>query len=102
PAHVLYPAIDDQPAGFSTRWLQGVLRDRMGFDGMIFSDDLEMAGAHGAGDIVARADLATRAGCDMVLACSDFAAMDMLLDRWQPSPPPAPAERASGRSGSGS
>jgi beta-N-acetylhexosaminidase len=89
PAHIVYPAVDDQPAGYSSRWLQDVLRGQIGFDGVIFSDDLEMAGAQGAGDIVARADLAVNAGCDMVLVCNDFAAMDTLLQQWTPGPPPS-------------
>ncbi|HEY4139130.1 MAG TPA: beta-N-acetylhexosaminidase [Casimicrobiaceae bacterium] len=93
PAHVLYPRVDTQPAGFSAVWLQDVLRSRLGFGGLIFSDDLEMAGARGAGDIVARADAAVAAGCDMVLACNDFAAMDDLLARWKPSVSPQLAAR---------
>lgn len=102
PAHVVYSAVDAKPAGFSEIWLKRILRRQLGFNGMIFSDDLSMAGAHVAGDVVERAYAALRAGCDMVLVCNDVPAADQLLgalDYTMPAMSLARLARIHGRGG---
>ncbi|MDR3298692.1 MAG: beta-N-acetylhexosaminidase [Candidatus Accumulibacter sp.] len=83
PAHVIYPRVDSIPAGFSPRWL-GKLRGELGFDGVIFSDDLSMQGASVAGGIVDRTAAAWNAGCDMLLVCNAPDQVDQALENWQP------------------
>ncbi len=80
PAHIVYPEIDSQAAGFSALWLQKILRGELGFDGVIFSDDLSMEGAASVGDFSARARLALDAGCDMVLVCNNPGAASEVLE----------------------
>ncbi len=103
PAHVVYPKVDERPAGFSPRWLKEILRQQLGFTGAVFSDDLSMAGARRIGGVevsyVEAATAALTAGCDLVLLCNQSldggAAVDQLLDglleaqqqgRWQADP----------------
>jgi beta-N-acetylhexosaminidase len=103
PAHVVYPKVDGNPAGFSPRWLREILRLDLGFNGAVFSDDLSMAGARTVAGVDVTypeaATLALNAGCDLVLLCNQSAdggaAVDELLaglagaqadGHWQPDP----------------
>ena len=68
-AHVIYPAVDSHPAGYSKRWIEQILRGELGFAGAVISDDISMAAAGAAGSVGARVQAHLDAGCDLVLAC---------------------------------
>jgi beta-N-acetylhexosaminidase len=87
-AHVQFPAVDERPASLSKRWIGGVLRGELRFQGAVFTDDLSMGGAAACGDIVDRAELALAAGCDVLPVCNDRAAVVSLLDDLETEPQP--------------
>jgi len=80
-AHVIYQHIDKKPASFSQYWLTRVLREQLRFEGVIFSDDLTMKGAHVVGDIKDRIDIALEAGSDMILLCNSPQDIPTALDQ---------------------
>lgn len=86
-AHVSYPCLDERPAGYSAAWLRELLRRRVGFRGVIFSDDLGMHAAKSLGNLAERTRAALEAGCDAVLVCrpEDVSA---LMDQWNDAPVP--------------
>ena len=86
PAHVIFPQADAEPAGYSSFWLQDVLRRQLGFEGLIFSDDLSMEGASIAGGIPERARAALKAGCDQVLLCQNPKEQEVLLESLASTP----------------
>lgn len=92
PAHVVYSQVDSRPAGFSPVWNR-ILRNEIGFNGVIFSDDLSMQGASIAGDIVGRAGAAWAAGCDMLLVCNAPDGVMEVLKNWKPAFDPLRSDR---------
>lgn len=96
PAHILFPEVDDLPVGFSSKWLKQILRAELGFDGVIFSDDLTMKATEEYGDYAQRAALALNAGCDMILVCNCPEGAEAVLDQW-PHQDAQEAHRSKGR-----
>lgn len=95
PAHIVYKNIDPNPAGFSPFWIQQILRKELGFNGVVFSDDLSMEGAASAGSFPERAKLAQQAGCDMLLVCNNPSAAEQVLDSLPISNDPLREQRLS-------
>lgn len=79
-AHVIYDQIDEVAAGYSRRWIEEILRGRLGFEGVVFSDDLSMSGAESVGGYAQRAEAALNAGCDVLLVCNNHEGADEVLD----------------------
>ena len=102
PAHVVFECLDVRPAGYSRHWIGDVLRGELGFQGLVFSDDLDMAAAATGGDHVDRAHAALEAGCDMILVCNDWPGTVAVADGLKIDPNPmriARMARMHGRGG---
>ncbi len=91
-AHVIYRCVDCNTAVFSNKWID-YLRNDIKFDGVVFTDDLSMAGAGVVGDMLARVQTAYAAGCDMLLLCNAPDAVASVLAQWQPVIRPAARQR---------
>ncbi len=100
PAHIVYQQSDNLPAGFSPFWLKSILRDKMGFQGAILSDDLNMQGAAVIGGSAERVRAALSAGCDMVLLCNNRQGVIEVIDRLKYTHTPASRMRLTGLYGS--
>ncbi|WP_095498346.1 beta-N-acetylhexosaminidase [Paraferrimonas haliotis] len=94
PAHVIFDNIDPNPAGFSSFWLQTIVRQKMAFGGTLFSDDLSMHGAATVGDYPSRIKAALEAGCDMLLLCNCAEALEEVISQypWPQTPPHSPGQ----------
>lgn len=79
-AHVVYSDMDNQPASFSRQWIQNILRQELGFEGVVVGDDLGMEGAASVGDYPERAESAVDAGCDLIMLCNELDAIPGVLD----------------------
>jgi len=77
-AHVVYPAVDPLPAGYSKVWLQEVLRGELGYRGVVMSDDLGMHAARTVGNLSRRTRLCLEAGCELVLICQPDDVQELL------------------------
>ncbi|WP_343595739.1 beta-N-acetylhexosaminidase [Acinetobacter sp.] len=99
PAHVIYPQVDSNPAGFSSYWIQEILRKQLKFNGVLFSDDLTMQAACVVGGADARIQAALQAGCDMGLVCNDREAASLALQGLEgfPFPDQTRLERMRGK-----
>ena len=100
-AHIVFPRIDSTLVTCSARWLTEILRDRLKFDGVVFSDDLSMQGAGLAGDALGRSEAALNAGCDMILVCNDRSSAIEVVDRLKWIPDEASSNRLAQMRGTG-